>query len=184
MERRLHLFGRSVARCCFFLCPLFFVSPLPLVSFLTLSPHLHPCSFSFHFIVPFLSLSLSLSLPCTDDELYLELQEDVSEECNNYGSVRSLVIPRGNYAASSSGGSRSANDESVGMAFVHFTHSEGAEKARQAVAGRSFNGNTVRASFYPEALFLSKIYVVPPGYDASDEVGGGGATSTVDESLD
>ena len=119
-----------------------------------------------------------------DDELYLELQEDVAEECNNYGSVRSLVIPRGNYASSSSGGSRSSNDESVGMVFVHFTHAEGAEKARQAVAGRSFNGNTVRASFYPESLFLSQIYVVPPGYDVKDELAGAGATSTADESLD
>ena len=118
--------------------------------------------------------------------MYLELQEDVAEECNNYGSVRSIVIPRGNHAASSSG-SHSSNDESVGMVFVHFTHADGADKARHAVAGRSFNGNTVRASFYPESLFLSKIYVVPPGYDVKDELeggGGGGATSTVDEALD
>lgn len=25
----------------------------------------------------------------------MELQEDVSEECNNYGAVKSVVIPRG-----------------------------------------------------------------------------------------
>lgn len=30
-----------------------------------------------------------------DDELYMELQEDVSEECNNYGAVKRVFIPRG-----------------------------------------------------------------------------------------
>jgi hypothetical protein len=31
----------------------------------------------------------------SDDELYMELQEDVSEECNNYGAVKRVFIPRG-----------------------------------------------------------------------------------------
>ena len=29
-----------------------------------------------------------------DDELFEDLQEDIAEECNSYGTVRSIVIPR------------------------------------------------------------------------------------------
>jgi hypothetical protein len=83
-----------------------------------------------------------------DDELYLELQEDVAEECNNYGTVKSIVIPRVPIDGSS---------EAVGMVFVHFTAMEGAIKAKAAVAGRSFNGKIVKAVFFPEALFTSKV---------------------------
>ena len=82
------------------------------------------------------------------DEEYMELQEDVSEECNVYGSVCSVVIPRG-------GGD--SDGEEVGMVYVHFTHSEGAAKAKQAIAGRMFNGNIVKATFYPEVLFTQQV---------------------------
>ena len=83
-----------------------------------------------------------------NDEEYMELQEDVSEECNVYGSVCSVVIPRG-------GGE--SDGEEVGMVYVHFTHSEGAAKAKQAIAGRMFNGNIVKATFYPEVLFTQQV---------------------------
>ena len=76
------------------------------------------------------------------------MKEDVAEECNTHGQVRSIVIPRGNHETG-----QGNNDESVGMVFVHFDSSSSAMKAQKAIAGRSFNGNTVRATFYPESLF-------------------------------
>ena len=79
----------------------------------------------------------------------------MAEECNTHGQVRSIVIPRGNHEA---GGSQGNNDESVGMVFVHFDSSTSAMKAQKAVAGRSFNGNTVVATFYPESLFTRYIH--------------------------
>jgi hypothetical protein len=76
-----------------------------------------------------------------DDELYMELQEDVAEECNNYGAVKRVFIPRG------------VGGEEAGLIFVHFTQSEGAakakEKVRVIVRGRvRFNPNPM--CIYPD----------------------------------
>ena len=87
----------------------------------------------------------------SNDEEYMELQEDVAEECNVYGVVRSVVIPRGH------GQEGEEESDEVGMVYVHFTHSDGASKAKDAIAGRMFNGNIVRATFYPEALFSQQV---------------------------
>jgi splicing factor U2AF subunit len=87
-----------------------------------------------------------------DSELYQELKEDVLDECNNYGQVVSTVIPRG-----VANGGDPADEGAVGFIFVEFTSSDGAVKARKAVNGRTFNGNTVAAHFYPEGLFHSKV---------------------------
>ena len=90
----------------------------------------------------------------SNDEEYMELQEDVAEECNVYGVVRSVVIPRGH------GQEGEEESDEVGMVYVHFTHSDGASKAKDAIAGRMFNGNIVRATFYPEALFSQQVCIV------------------------
>jgi splicing factor U2AF subunit len=91
-----------------------------------------------------------------DDEIYEELQEDIADECNQHGTVRSIIIPRPALGADSGPG--------VGEVFVCFTHSEGAEKAKNAVHGRTFNGLSVKAVFYPEDLFHAKVYSLPEGY--------------------
>ena len=86
-----------------------------------------------------------------DNDLYEELLEDVADECNSHGTVKSIVIPRG------TGGPEDQQDESVGRIFVSFLDTAGAQKARAAVAGRKFNGNVVRAHFFPEDLFAKKV---------------------------
>jgi len=80
-----------------------------------------------------------------DDDNYEELLEDVAEECNNHGTVKSIVIPRG------------VEDASLGRIFVSFVEKESAQKAYGAVAGRKFNGKVVRAHYYPEELFTKKV---------------------------
>ena len=45
----------------------------------------------------------------------------------------------------------------VGKVFVVFLDKVGAEKARNAVNGRSFNGQTVEAVFYPEDLLAKRV---------------------------
>lgn len=83
-----------------------------------------------------------------DDELYEELSEDVSEECNTHGTVLSIVIPR-----------PSSNDTArgVGHVFVKFTSPEGATRAKKAIHGRSFNGAKVEVVFYPVTLFDDQV---------------------------
>ena len=95
----------------------------------------------------------------SNDEEYMELQEDVAEECNVYGVVRSVIIPRGNMGDTDNGDMAEEGEE-VGMVYVHFTLSDGASKAKNAIAGRMFNGNIVRATFYPEDLFVKQVRLV------------------------
>lgn len=83
-----------------------------------------------------------------DDTQYEELLEDVADECNTHGTVKSLVIPRGLHGET---------DSSVGKIFVHFVDVQGAQASLRAVSGRKFNGRLVEAYFYPEELFLRKV---------------------------
>ena len=96
--------------------------------------------------------NLSTVSDLMDDELFEELQEDVADECNRHGTVRTVAIPRPN-------GVRVEDyaDTGVGYVFVQFTTIEGAGKARSAISGRCFSGRTVHAGFYPEELFLNKV---------------------------
>jgi len=96
-----------------------------------------------------------------DDELYEELQEDVADECNKHGTVRTVVIPKPVAGSTvGTGGDAASLGPGVGYVFVSFTTSEGAGKARGAIAGRKFNGKTVEAVFYPEDLFQNKVSVI------------------------
>jgi hypothetical protein len=45
----------------------------------------------------------------------------------------------------------------VGKIFVLFMDKDGCANARSAVNGRTFNGQTVEAVFYPESLLLQKV---------------------------
>lgn len=69
--------------------------------------------------------------------------------------MRSIVIPR------PVGGETLSERErrGVGLIFVSFTSPEGATRARNAVNGRTFNGQKVVAVFYPEKLFEDKVRV-------------------------
>ena len=77
--------------------------------------------------------------------------EDVSEECNEHGTVRSIIIPRPSLA-------RDDLSSGVGFIFVQFTSEEGCARALTAVHGRSFNGQLVQATFYSEKLFDEKTF--------------------------
>ena len=77
----------------------------------------------------------------------------MGDECNNYGTVKSIVIPR-----PLEGSPPKQNElRGVGMIFVSFTSPEGASRAKTAVHGRTFNGQKVVAVYYPEVLFEKKV---------------------------
>lgn len=123
-------------------------------------------------LAPTCALQLSnMVLPedLRDEQLYEELMEDVADELNSHGTVRSIVIPRPRDANDISGGF-SAADIAAGVSkiFVLFLSAEGAQKARAAVHGRIFNGNKVEALFYPEEMIQRKVYSIPPGFDPLD----------------
>ncbi|GAB7354713.1 hypothetical protein MBLNU459_g5129t1 [Dothideomycetes sp. NU459] len=80
-----------------------------------------------------------------DNDEYEEICEDVTEECNKYGSVLELKVPR------PSGGSRQSNG--VGKIYVKYDSAESAQKALRALAGRKFADRTVVVTFFTEEYF-------------------------------
>ena len=81
----------------------------------------------------------------------IEICEDVKEECDKYGEVLEMKIPR------PSGGSRQSNG--VGKIFVKYDNAESARKALQALAGRKFADRTVVTTYFSEVqLPLPVIY--------------------------
>ena len=74
--------------------------------------------------------------------LAIEICEDIQEECEKYGKVTEMKIPR------PSGGSRQSNG--VGKIFIRYETPDGAKKALQALAGRKFQDRTVVTTYFSE----------------------------------
>lgn len=74
-----------------------------------------------------------------DDDEYEEILEDVKDECNKYGSVKSIEIPRPIPGVDVPG---------VGKIFVEFTSLTECQKAQSALTGRKFANRVVVTSFY------------------------------------
>jgi splicing factor U2AF subunit len=70
--------------------------------------------------------------------LLSDIQEDVMEECQKFGPVKSIKIPRP---------SREHQVLGVGKIFVHFENTEDSAKAMKSLAGRKFAERTVIASY-------------------------------------
>jgi len=74
--------------------------------------------------------------------LDVEICEDVKEECDKYGEVLEMKVPR------PSGGSRQSNG--VGKIYVKYDTPDSARKALQALAGRKFADRTVVTTYFSE----------------------------------
>lgn len=80
------------------------------------------------------------------DEFYKDLFEDVKFECENFGSMEHLEIPRPDKKTGSCTGD-------VGKVFVKFHYIRSAKRAQYKLNGRPYNRRTCVASFYPEDAF-------------------------------
>ncbi|KAK0716969.1 hypothetical protein B0T26DRAFT_707890 [Lasiosphaeria miniovina] len=80
-----------------------------------------------------------------DNDDYEEIREDIEEECQKFGKILSLKIPR------PIGGSRQS--AGVGKIFIKFETSEEATKALRSLAGRKFADRTVVTTYFPEENF-------------------------------
>lgn len=85
-----------------------------------------------------------------DDEEYEEILQDMREEGGKFGPLVNVVIPR-----PSSSGEVTAG---VGKVFLEYADNVGAARAKAALHGRKFGGNTVTAVHYPEDRFSSGDY--------------------------
>jgi splicing factor U2AF subunit len=82
------------------------------------------------------------------NDTVLEICEDVKEECEKYGKVLDMKVPR------PTGGSRQSNG--VGKIFVKFDTPESAGKALRALAGRKFADRTVVTTYFSEVSCETK----------------------------
>ncbi|AEO54450.1 hypothetical protein MYCTH_2297048 [Thermothelomyces thermophilus ATCC 42464] len=80
-----------------------------------------------------------------DNDDYEEIREDVQEECQKFGKILSLKIPR------PVGGSRQS--AGVGKIYIKYETAESATKALRALAGRKFADRTVVTTYFPEENF-------------------------------
>jgi len=86
-----------------------------------------------------------------DADEYDGILLDVKEECDKYGKVLDLQIPRPL--------GRSGEGPGVGKVFVRFENEDDCAAALKGLAGRKFNERTVVASFYPEVFAHSYSFV-------------------------
>jgi len=80
-----------------------------------------------------------------DADEYDEILQDVKEECDRFGKVLDLQIPRPL--------GRSGEGPGVGKVFVRFENDVDCTAALKGLAGRKFQERTVVASYYPEVSF-------------------------------
>ena len=73
----------------------------------------------------------------TEDEWWLDIAEDVQEECAQFGEVKHAFVDR----------------ESEGFVYLKFSDVAGAKKAKDALHGRWFAGRTVAAEFQFTAVY-------------------------------
>ncbi|KAL6544790.1 hypothetical protein OROMI_023652 [Orobanche minor] len=85
-----------------------------------------------------------------DDGEYEEILEDMKEECQKFGELIDVVIPRPIPNA--------AHSEGIGKVFLEYSDTAGCTKAKSALRGRKFGGNTVAALYYPEDKYYGGDY--------------------------
>jgi len=86
-----------------------------------------------------------------DDNEYQDIYEDVQQECEKYGRVLSITIPRPRVIDGKL--DPTVIVHAVGRIFVEFSTKEEAIKTQQSLAGRKFNNRTILTSFYDEDLY-------------------------------
>lgn len=82
-----------------------------------------------------------------DDNEYEEIMQDMVDECNKYGAVIKVLIPRPTAA--------DPNPLGLGLVIIEYADVNAALKAKQAMHGRKFGGHVVEGTFLQEADYLA-----------------------------
>ena len=73
------------------------------------------------------------------EEEYEDILEDIREECQKYGPVVSLLIPKEN--------------PGKGQVFVEYANAGDSKAAQKMLTGKIFDGKFVVATFYPLSAY-------------------------------
>lgn len=79
----------------------------------------------------------------SDDQAYQEVLEDTKEECEQFGNLLSVVIPK-------------KGEKGEKKIFLEYASLQDAERALQALGGRTFDGRRVQATYFSEERYSSK----------------------------
>lgn len=74
-----------------------------------------------------------------NEDQYEDVLDDMREECEKYGSVVSLLIPKEN--------------PGKGQVFVEYSNASDSKEAQRRLTGRTFDGRFVVATFYPLSAY-------------------------------
>ncbi len=104
-----------------------------------------------------------------DDEEYQDIVEDITEECNKFGEVEGVRIPRPVARKQKKGWApetmsaveadqnrRMDEANGVGRVYVMFTSVDAAKKAMEALGGRQFGGRTILVASVSEDEFVGE----------------------------
>ena len=112
-----------------------------------------------------------------DDEEYQDIVDDITDECNKFGAVEGVRIPRPvarkqkkgwaqeTMTATEADQNRKMDEANgVGRVYVMFTSVDGAKKAMDALGGRQFGGRTILVASVPEVSLLPvSLYCIADG---------------------
>uniref|UniRef100_UPI00358F8288 serine/threonine-protein kinase Kist-like n=1 Tax=Myxine glutinosa TaxID=7769 RepID=UPI00358F8288 len=84
-------------------------------------------------------LNLVVDAHMLPDDEYQDVLEDVKEECNKFGEVQSVLLPK--------------EESNKGQVFVEFSDPVECQAAQQGLSGRSFDGKLVVATFFPSDAY-------------------------------
>lgn len=90
-----------------------------------------------------------------DDEEYKDIIEDLKEECGKHGTVVKVVVPR---PSPPSIAPQVFGTKGYGKAFAQFDTLQSAQKAKLAIHGRLFDGQTVNIVYISGATFNAATY--------------------------
>lgn len=81
------------------------------------------------------------------DEDYIDVIEDIQEECINWGHLLQIVVPR-----------RGADKSGFNRVFVRYKTQLGADKCFLKTNGREFGEQIIKVSYYDETKFIEGIW--------------------------
>jgi hypothetical protein len=80
-----------------------------------------------------------------NEDEYQDIMEDTREECSQFGALKSVIIPK-------------AGQVGATQIFLEYMTNEDAGKAIEGLAGRTFDGRKVEATFFDETKFANQDY--------------------------
>jgi len=81
-----------------------------------------------------------------NDEEYDDILEDTKEECDQYGQLLNVHIPK-------------AGDPGATKIYLEYASTDDSSKAIKGLEGRTFDGRRVEARYFDEEKFIKKEFV-------------------------